>query len=49
MYYLKTEAAFDSAHFLKDYQGKCKNLHGHRWRVIISIGENKENVNCIAY
>ncbi len=40
MYYLKTEAAFDSAHFLKDYQGKCKNLHGHRWRVIITICSN---------
>lgn len=37
MYYLKTEQSFDSAHFLKDYQGKCKNLHGHRWRVTAEI------------
>lgn len=37
MYFLQTEAAFDSAHFLKDYHGKCRNIHGHRWRVIISI------------
>lgn len=41
MYYLKTEAAFDSAHFLKGYQGKCSNLHGHRWRVVISIASEK--------
>lgn len=34
MYYLRTEAAFDSAHFLKGYKGKCSNLHGHRWRVV---------------
>lgn len=34
MYALKTEAAFDSAHFLTDYYGKCENLHGHRWRVV---------------
>lgn len=35
MYELKTEAAFDSAHFLADYYGKCENLHGHRWRVVV--------------
>lgn len=33
MYGLKTEAFFDSAHFLTDYYGKCENLHGHRWRL----------------
>ena len=37
MYELKTEASFDSAHFLTDYEGKCENLHGHRWRVVVSI------------
>ena len=37
MYFLKTEAAFDSAHFLADYEGKCKNIHGHRWRVAAEI------------
>ena len=38
MYCLQTEAAFDSAHFLTDYYGKCENLHGHRWRVVVTIG-----------
>lgn len=38
MYYLKTEQSFDAAHFLKDYQGKCRNLHGHRWRVVAEVG-----------
>jgi 6-pyruvoyltetrahydropterin/6-carboxytetrahydropterin synthase len=37
MYGLKTEASFDSAHFLTDYYGKCENLHGHRWRVVVYI------------
>ncbi len=37
MYGLKTESAFDSAHFLTDYYGKCENLHGHRWRVEVTI------------
>ena len=37
MYILKTEQSFDSAHFLAGYQGKCNNLHGHRWRVVVEI------------
>lgn len=37
MYYLKAESSFDSAHFLSGYEGKCKNIHGHRWRVEIEI------------
>ena len=37
MYLLKTEAHFDAAHFLAGYDGKCSNLHGHRWRVVASI------------
>lgn len=31
MYYLKTSASFDSAHFLYGYEGKCSNIHGHHW------------------
>jgi 6-pyruvoyltetrahydropterin/6-carboxytetrahydropterin synthase len=37
MYYLRTEGHFDGAHFLKDYDGKCSNLHGHRWKVVVEI------------
>ncbi|WP_077610324.1 6-pyruvoyl trahydropterin synthase family protein [Clostridium sp. Marseille-P2415] len=37
MYYLKTEQSFDSAHFLADYEGKCRNIHGHRWRVAVEV------------
>lgn len=37
MYYLKTSAAFDSAHFLAGYNGKCANIHGHRWTVEVKI------------
>ena len=41
MYGLKTEAAFDSAHFLTDYYGKCENLHGHRWRVVVYLAQQE--------
>ena len=37
MYLLKTSASFDSAHFLKGYNGKCANLHGHTWRVEVEV------------
>lgn len=37
MYYLKTSASFDSAHFLYGYNGKCANIHGHRWTVEVMI------------
>lgn len=40
MYSLKTEHSFDSAHFLSGYDGKCSNIHGHSWRVIIEVYEN---------
>ena len=41
MYGLKTEAAFDSAHFLADYYGKCENLHGHHWRVVVELAQEE--------
>ncbi|MDE6501076.1 MAG: 6-carboxytetrahydropterin synthase QueD [Ruminococcus sp.] len=41
MYYLKTSASFDSAHFLSGYEGKCANIHGHRWTIEVTAkGEN---------
>lgn len=37
MYSIRTEQSFDAAHFLWGYQGKCRNIHGHRWRVLVEI------------
>ncbi|MBF8983223.1 6-carboxytetrahydropterin synthase QueD [Lutibacter sp. B2] len=37
MYILKAEHSFDSAHFLANYEGKCANIHGHRWKVKIEV------------
>lgn len=28
---------FEAAHFLPEHPGKCKNLHGHRWELIVTI------------
>ena len=37
MFRLKTSASFDSAHFLAGYEGKCANIHGHRWRIEVEF------------
>jgi 6-pyruvoyltetrahydropterin/6-carboxytetrahydropterin synthase len=37
MYTISATKSFDSAHFLAGYDGKCKNIHGHRWQVVIEI------------
>lgn len=43
MYTIETQVSFDSAHFLAGYQGKCGNIHGHRWTVkVIAKGESLE-------
>ena len=41
MYIISTKSDFDSAHFLKDYDGKCANIHGHRWTVVIEVKGEK--------
>lgn len=37
MYTLETSFNFDAAHFLSNYDGKCANIHGHRWQVVLSV------------
>lgn len=36
--YLTVEGSFASAHFLPDYDGKCKNMHGHLWKIEVTFG-----------
>lgn len=31
MYIINVKAHYDSAHFLRQYKGKCERLHGHRY------------------
>jgi 6-pyruvoyltetrahydropterin/6-carboxytetrahydropterin synthase len=37
MYILTVEDSFSSAHQLNGYKGKCENLHGHNWKVVLSV------------
>ncbi len=37
MYELAIKGDIAAAHFLRGYEGKCKNLHGHTWQIEIAI------------
>lgn len=43
MYELSIETQFAAAHQLRGYKGKCENMHGHNWRVQVSISSEKLN------
>ncbi|HOK02337.1 MAG TPA: 6-carboxytetrahydropterin synthase QueD [Spirochaetota bacterium] len=40
MFILTIEDTFASAHQLRGYRGKCENIHGHNWRVVLSVEGN---------
>jgi 6-pyruvoyltetrahydropterin/6-carboxytetrahydropterin synthase len=41
MYEIIVKTHFSGAHFLREYKGKCENLHGHNWIVEATVcGEN---------
>ncbi|MDD5730825.1 MAG: 6-carboxytetrahydropterin synthase QueD [Candidatus Omnitrophica bacterium] len=40
MYSIKVEANFSSAHNLRGYKGKCEALHGHNWKVEVTVVSN---------
>ena len=37
MYEITVRGNFSSAHQLRNYEGKCENIHGHNWIVKVSI------------
>jgi len=49
MFQVSVEGHFDAAHYLRDYGGKCENLHGHRFKVVVSLKAEKLNKTGLAY
>ncbi|SFT37495.1 6-pyruvoyltetrahydropterin/6-carboxytetrahydropterin synthase [Selenomonas sp. GACV-9] len=41
MYTLKVEGAFEAAHMVNGYPGKCARLHGHNW-VVEAVVKGRE-------
>ena len=37
MFEIRVESEFSAAHFLRDYNGKCENLHGHNYKVFVHV------------
>ena len=36
-YQVEVTDSFAAAHQLRGYQGKCENLHGHNWKVSVTL------------
>ena len=49
MYQLFVEEHFDAAHRLRNYHGKCENLHGHRFKVGARLEAAKLDDTGLAY
>ncbi|SDG84743.1 6-carboxytetrahydropterin synthase QueD [Desulfosporosinus hippei] len=41
MFQVCVRAHFDAAHYIRDYDGDCSNLHGHRWDIEVCISGEK--------
>ena len=49
MYVVSVQAHYDSAHFLRNYKGKCEKLHGHRYVVEAALASEQLNQAGLAY
>lgn len=43
MFEVRVQADFSAAHFLRDYNGKCENLHGHNYKVYAHVCGSRLN------
>ena len=49
MYTIAVQAHYDSAHLLRDYEGKCARLHGHRYVVEVALRTPEVGTSGMAY
>jgi len=49
MYQVSVAEHFDAAHYLRNYGGKCENLHGHRFKVVVTVNASKLNKIGLAF
>lgn len=43
MYELSVRSDIASAHFIEGHEGKCKNLHGHTWKIEVTVINDRLN------
>jgi 6-pyruvoyltetrahydropterin/6-carboxytetrahydropterin synthase len=49
MFVVSVQAHYDSAHFLRNYHGKCERMHGHRYVVELALTSNELDQAGIAF
>jgi 6-pyruvoyltetrahydropterin/6-carboxytetrahydropterin synthase len=49
MFVVSVQAHYDSAHFLRNYHGKCERLHGHRYVVELALASEQLDAAGIAF
>ena len=49
MYTISVQAHYDAAHLLRDYEGKCARLHGHRYVVQVALQMDEVGSKGMAY
>ena len=48
MFEVSAEQTFAAGHALRGYQGKCENVHGHNYRVRVTLeGENLNEIGLL--
>jgi len=48
MYDISVVTDFSAAHSLRGYDGKCANVHGHNWRVHVTVRAKETGADGIA-
>lgn len=49
MFVVSVQAHYDSAHYLRNYKGKCERLHGHRYVVELALATEQLDRAGIAF
>jgi 6-pyruvoyltetrahydropterin/6-carboxytetrahydropterin synthase len=48
MFEVSVEQTFAAGHALRNYRGKCENVHGHNYRVMVTIqGPQLDNIGLL--
>ena len=48
MFEVSVEQTFAAGHALRNYKGKCENVHGHNYRVLVTVrGEQLDSIGLL--
>ena len=40
MYHVTVQTYFSAAHYLRNYKGRCENMHGHNWKIEVTASSD---------